>query len=150
MTRPQIYLFGDSITEESFGVGGWGASLANYFSRTADVVFRGYRGYNTRWALKVLEKVFPVSHGGDRGTETAPIALTIFFGANDACLPNRCSVFQHVPLHEYKDNLRSIVSFFKLLVNMLKHALLWPMSVKFLSLISGLKCNGSLDGKKFT
>lgn len=76
-------------------------------------MFRGYRGYNTRWALKVLEKVFPVSHGSDRGTETAPIALTIFFGANDACLPNRCYVFQHVPLHEYKDNLRSIVSFFK-------------------------------------
>jgi len=29
-----MYLFGDSITEESFDVGGWGASLANYFSRT--------------------------------------------------------------------------------------------------------------------
>jgi len=47
------------------------------------------------------------------GTETAPVALTVFFGANDACLPNRCSGFQHVPLHEYKDNLCSIVSFFK-------------------------------------
>lgn len=31
-----------------------------------------------------------------------------------------------------------------------KACILWPMSVKFLSLISGLKCNGSLDGKKFT
>ncbi|RHN72044.1 putative SGNH hydrolase-type esterase domain-containing protein [Medicago truncatula] len=138
-------------------------------------MFRGYRGYNTRWALKVLEKVFPVSHGSDRGTETAPIALTIFFGANDACLPNRCYVFQHVPLHEYKDNLRSIVSFFKISINeeltrpsfkirvnnpeglpewtneaageYAKACILWPMSVKFLSLISGLKCNGSLDGK---
>lgn len=110
-TRPKIFLFGDSITEDSFALGGWGASLANHFSRTADVVLRGYSGYNTRWALKVLERVFPVSKGD--GTETAPVALTVFFGANDACLPNRCSGFQHVPLHEYKENLSSIVSFFK-------------------------------------
>jgi hypothetical protein len=61
----------------------------------------------------VLERVFPVSLSGDGGTETAPVALTVFFGANDACLPDRCSGFQHVPLHEYKENLRSIVSFFK-------------------------------------
>ncbi|CAL0309293.1 unnamed protein product [Lupinus luteus] len=116
MTRPKIYLFGDSITEESFSLGGWGASLANHFSRTADVVLRGYSGYNTRWVLKVLDKVFPTSSqggGGDNETEVAPIALTIFFGANDASLSDRCSAFQHVPLHEYKDNLKAIVSFFK-------------------------------------
>lgn len=77
------------------------------------MVLRGYSGYNTRWALKVLERVFPGSHGVDGGTGTAPIALTVFFGANDACVPDRCSAFQHVPLHEYKQNLHSIVSFFK-------------------------------------
>ena len=32
--RPKIYLFGDSITEMSYGDGGWGASLADHFSRT--------------------------------------------------------------------------------------------------------------------
>lgn len=32
--RPKIVLFGDSITEESFAVGGWGARLANHFNRT--------------------------------------------------------------------------------------------------------------------
>ncbi|MCI11129.1 GDSL esterase/lipase, partial [Trifolium medium] len=83
------------------------------WARGADVVLRGYSGYNTRWVLKVLDRVFPVSQGGDGGTETAPIALTVFFGANDACLPNRCSAFQHVPLHEYKENIGSTVSFFK-------------------------------------
>jgi len=56
---------------------------------------------------------FPASQGGDGGTEAAPIAVTVFFGANDACLPDRCSAFQHVPLHEYKRKLHSIVSFFK-------------------------------------
>ncbi|XP_056175758.1 GDSL esterase/lipase At5g45920 isoform X2 [Syzygium oleosum] len=107
--RPKIYIFGDSITEESFGGGGWGALLAHHFSRTADVVLRGYSGYNTRWALKVLDKVFPAAGGSD----DAPLAITVFFGANDACLPDRCSAFQHVPLHEYKQNLHSIISTFK-------------------------------------
>lgn len=31
--RPQIVLFGDSITEQSFRPGGWGAALADSFSR---------------------------------------------------------------------------------------------------------------------
>lgn len=58
----------------------------------------------------VLERVFP---GSQDGGGEAPLAVTVFFGANDACLPDRCSGFQHVPLDEYKHNLRSIVSFLK-------------------------------------
>lgn len=113
--RPKIYLFGDSITEFSFDDGGWGSALANHFSRRADVVVRGYSGYNTRWALKVIERVFPASeeHGGSGDGAASPLAVTVFFGANDACLPDRYGAFQHVPLHEYKQNLISIVSFFK-------------------------------------
>ncbi|CAN8245958.1 unnamed protein product [Cochlearia groenlandica] len=108
--RPKMFLFGDSITEESFSEGAWGASLSNLFSRKADIVLRGYSGYNTRWALKVIERVFPAAteYGGE-----SPAAVTVFFGANDACLPERCSGFQHVPLLEYKQNLLSIVSFLK-------------------------------------
>ncbi|KAF1861751.1 hypothetical protein Lal_00026185 [Lupinus albus] len=111
--RPKIYLFGDSITEDSFSEGGWGASLANHFCRTVDVVLRGYSGYNTRWVLKVLDKVFPATQVGDGGIDGAPIAVTVFFGANDASLPDRYSAFQHVPLDEFKQNLHSIVSFIK-------------------------------------
>ncbi|XP_062094119.1 uncharacterized protein LOC133800178 [Humulus lupulus] len=65
-----------------FSMVGWGASLAHHFSRTVDVVLRGYSGYNTRWALKIIEKVFPAADHGE-----APLAVTVFFGANDACLP---------------------------------------------------------------
>lgn len=72
------------------------------------MVLRGYSGYNTRWALKVKEKVFPPSESGG-----APLAVTVFFGANDACLPDRCRSFQHVPLDEYKQNLHAIVAFLK-------------------------------------
>ncbi|MED6210377.1 hypothetical protein PIB30_063535 [Stylosanthes scabra] len=109
--RPKIYLLGDSITEESFTEAGWGASLANHFARILDVVLRGYSGYNTRWVLKVLEKLFPEASPQGGGAPVA--AVTVFFGANDATLPDRYSAFQHVPLHEYKQNLHSIVSFFK-------------------------------------
>ncbi|XP_021907709.1 GDSL esterase/lipase At5g45920 isoform X1 [Carica papaya] len=106
--RPKIYLFGDSITEESFGDSGWGASLAHHFSRSVDVMLRGYSGYNTRWALKVIHRVFPAVE-----SEEPPLAVTVFFGANDASLPDRSSSFQHVPLDEYKQNLRSIVFILK-------------------------------------
>ncbi|GAA0172079.1 esterase [Lithospermum erythrorhizon] len=96
--RAKIYLFGDSITQCSFVNGGWGASLANHFSRRVDVLLTGYSGINTRWALKVLDKVFPPENGGVAGSPT--VAVIVFFGANDASLPDRCSAFQHVPLDE--------------------------------------------------
>ncbi|XP_042033893.1 GDSL esterase/lipase At5g62930-like isoform X1 [Salvia splendens] len=58
--RPQIVLFGDSITQQSFRSGGWGASVADTYSRKVDVVLRGYGGYNTRWALFLLNHLFPL------------------------------------------------------------------------------------------
>ncbi|CAN6444238.1 unnamed protein product [Victoria cruziana] len=103
--RPKIVLFGDSITEESFAVGGWGARLANHFNRTADVVLRGYSGYNTRWALRVLDEVL-----SSVDSPPSPAALTLFFGANDAALADRSSAFQHVPLHEYRRNLMDLIA----------------------------------------
>ncbi|KAL5729950.1 hypothetical protein ACHQM5_002837 [Ranunculus cassubicifolius] len=106
--RPKIILFGDSITQQSFENGGWGASLANHFCRTVDVVVRGYSGYNTRWAVQVMDKVFPSDV-----SSSPPLAVTIFFGANDASLPDRSSASQHVPIHEFKHNLTSMVSFVK-------------------------------------
>lgn len=105
--RPQIVLFGDSITEQSFRSGGWGAALADTYSRKADVMVRGYGGYNTRWALFLLHHLFPLS------STTPPAAATIFFGANDAALLGRNSDRQHVPVEEYKENLRKIVSHLK-------------------------------------
>ncbi|KAF3334685.1 GDSL esterase/lipase [Carex littledalei] len=105
--RPQMVLFGDSITEQSFRPGGWGAALADSYSRKADIVVRGYGGYNTRWALFLLHQIFPLSG------PTPPVAVTIFFGANDAVLLGRQSEKQHVPLNEYKDNLRKMISHLK-------------------------------------
>ncbi|CDY71871.1 BnaUnng04690D [Brassica napus] len=60
--RPQIVLFGSSIVQYSFINGGWGATLADVYSRTADIILRGYGGWNSRYALKVLDQVFPKVH----------------------------------------------------------------------------------------
>lgn len=42
-----------------------------------------------------------------------PVATTIFFGANDAALSGRVSERQHVPVEEYKENLRKMVRHLK-------------------------------------
>ncbi|XP_014490572.1 GDSL esterase/lipase At5g62930 [Vigna radiata var. radiata] len=107
MMRPKIVLFGDSITEQSIRENGWGVPLANAYSRRADVLVRGYGGYNTRWAMFLLNHLFPLD------STTPPIATTIFFGANDAALLGRTSERQHVPIEEFKDNLRKFVRHLK-------------------------------------
>ncbi|XP_055028036.1 isoamyl acetate-hydrolyzing esterase 1 homolog isoform X1 [Misgurnus anguillicaudatus] len=99
---PQIILFGDSITQFSFQVNGWGSDIAHKLARKCDVVNRGLSGYNTRWAKIVLPRIVPASD--------APIAaVTVFFGANDCALEDK-NPQQHVPCQEYSDNLKDIVS----------------------------------------
>ncbi|CAK9230860.1 unnamed protein product [Sphagnum troendelagicum] len=82
---PQFLLFGDSITQLSFENGGWGAALAALYSRQADVILRGYRGYNTSWALLILDKIFPeykanlhqiVSHIKSNSETTVVVLIT--------------------------------------------------------------------------
>lgn len=85
MLRPKFLLFGDSITQKSFSVGGWGAALTDAYQRKADVLNRGYSGYNSRWALQLLDRVLPEEVPGEI------VLSTVFFGANDAALPDRTS-----------------------------------------------------------
>ncbi|XP_065030380.1 GDSL esterase/lipase At5g62930-like isoform X2 [Musa acuminata AAA Group] len=121
--RPQFVLFGDSITQQSFRPGGWGAALADTYSRKADVIVRGYGGYNTRWALFLLNHLFSLS------CTAPPAAVTIFFGANDAALLGRTSERQYVPLEEYKENLRKIVKHLKECSAMILVVLITPPPV---------------------
>ncbi|TVU12492.1 hypothetical protein EJB05_46142, partial [Eragrostis curvula] len=43
-------------------------------------------------------------------------AVAVFFGANDAALADRASKLQHVPVSEYRDNLRAIRELLKLVL----------------------------------
>ena len=53
--RPKIVLFGDSITQLSFSAKdrGFGCYISDAFQRRADVLNRGYSGYNTDWVSGV-------------------------------------------------------------------------------------------------
>lgn len=101
-TRPQFVLFGASLTEYAFQPGGWGASLADIYARKADILLRGYNGWNTRRALAVLDEFFP------KDAPVQPHLVVVCFGANDAAYPLPSGRGQHVPIHEYKSNLQQI------------------------------------------
>ena len=106
--RPAILLFGDSITQFGYGESiatntppsGWASLLSSAYSRRADIINRGYSGYNTRHALDVLPSALEGLDGRDL------LYCTVFFGANDAALPG---TRQNVPVEEYSENVKEIV-----------------------------------------
>lgn len=99
----QFILFGDSLTQmacnQALGFA-FAAELQEVYSRKMDVINRGFSGYSTAHAVKCFPKFFP-------SPQAANVRfMTIFFGANDACVPTHD---QHVPLEQYKKNLQSII-----------------------------------------
>ncbi|XP_072545748.1 isoamyl acetate-hydrolyzing esterase 1 homolog [Salminus brasiliensis] len=102
---PQVVLFGDSITQFSFQVNGWGSEIANSLARKCDVVNRGLSGYNTRWAKVVLPRILSASN-----PDRPVAAVTVFFGANDCSLQDK-NPQQHVPCEEYTENLKDMVKY---------------------------------------
>lgn len=108
--RRKAVLFGDSHTEFAFatfaGQAGWAGLLQRHFRRKVDISNCGFGGYTTRSGLAILPLIFPPR---ERGEEPLLFA-TVFFGSNDAAgdgqVPN---LHQHVPLAEYKGNLRRII-----------------------------------------
>ena len=106
--RPSIVLFGDSLTQQGFGTHGtigWASLLASDYARRADVLNRGYSGYNTKMALQVWPSIRTV-FGRSSDASSSVLFTTVFFGANDAVVPG---TQQHVPLNEYRDNIETIV-----------------------------------------
>jgi lysophospholipase L1-like esterase len=105
--RPRVLLIGDSITQQSFSTEhcGFGAALSDWLCRTADVINRGFSGYNTRWMRWILPRLLPLEGQSEGGERT--VLVTIFLGANDAVLPGET---QHVPLDEYEENLEFLLS----------------------------------------
>ncbi|KAE8702602.1 GDSL esterase/lipase CPRD49 [Hibiscus syriacus] len=100
--RPQFVLFGSSIVQLSFSNGGWGAILADVYARKADILLRGYYGWNSRRSLEVLDLVFP------KDDSNQPSLIITYFGGNDSMGPHPSGLGPHVPLPEYIDNMRKI------------------------------------------
>jgi lysophospholipase L1-like esterase len=101
-----FFLFGDSITQQGYNQArglGWVAALHDVYIRRLNVLNAGLSGYNTEMALLVLPRILPpISQGRIR-------IMTVFFGANDARLPDTMQAQQHVPIDQYRENLRTIV-----------------------------------------
>ncbi|KAJ7632464.1 SGNH hydrolase-type esterase domain-containing protein [Roridomyces roridus] len=96
-----IMLFGDSITQMGWSPGGFGARLTDVYCRRFDVLNRGFGGYNTKWAMPVLERCLEPQQNAPKIR-----IFVLWLGANDAAiLPSR----QHVPLDEYINNIESMV-----------------------------------------
>ncbi|PIA27763.1 hypothetical protein AQUCO_07600137v1 [Aquilegia coerulea] len=83
--RPQFVLFGSSIVQLSYSNGQWwmGSSsflhyhLSDIYSRKADIILRGYNGWNSRRGLKVVDQVFP------KDAAVQPDLVIVYFGGND-------------------------------------------------------------------
>ncbi|KAM5429953.1 hypothetical protein McanCB49686_005802 [Microsporum canis] len=100
---PRIYLFGDSLTERGFYAQdtGFGWQLQKYYDDRVEVVNEGYSGQTTR-SLRRQFSEYLMGAIKSRGPP-APLFITIFLGANDACLSMNGPM---VPLQEYEDHIR--------------------------------------------
>ncbi|GLT37604.1 hypothetical protein SLA2020_119120 [Shorea laevis] len=106
-SRPLFVLFGSSIVQFSYSNQGWAAILADIYARKADIVLRGYAGWNSRRALQVLDQVFPMN------AAVQPSLVIVYFGGNDSMKPDPAGLGPHVPLPEYIDNMKKITTHLK-------------------------------------
>jgi isoamyl acetate esterase len=119
----QIILFGDSITQfsenQEHGFA-FAPALRDDYIRRLDVLNRGFSGYTSQLALQVLPLFMP-------GPSQAHVPLmTVFFGANDACLPGNA---QYVPLNQYVACLKAILQHPTVLAHHAKVLLITPAPV---------------------
>jgi lysophospholipase L1-like esterase len=118
--RPKLLFLGDSNTEEammipSSGGGGeaysqdddaddefgWVARVkAKVGTRRADLVQRGYDGFNTRKALVMLPAIL-------KDFKEPFLFATVAFGSND--MADAVDPDVHVPVEEYEQNMRKII-----------------------------------------
>ncbi|XP_024966927.1 GDSL esterase/lipase CPRD49-like isoform X1 [Cynara cardunculus var. scolymus] len=113
--RPHFVLFGSSIVEFSYGNEGWGATLAHIYARKADIFLRGYRSWNSRQAVQVLDQVFP------KDEAVQPSLVIVYFGGNDSVRPQPGGLSSHVPLFEYVENMRKIAIHLKVSIGRTKN-----------------------------
>ncbi|KAL1559249.1 GDSL esterase/lipase wdl1 [Salvia divinorum] len=106
--RPLFVLFGSSIVQLSYSNGGWGAVLSDIYARKADIILRGYYGWNSRRAAKILDLVFP------KDAPVQPSLIIVYFGGNDSMGPHSSGLGPHVPLSEYIQNMRKIATHLKI------------------------------------
>ncbi|KAA8499956.1 Isoamyl acetate-hydrolyzing esterase 1-like [Porphyridium purpureum] len=112
---PQLIFFGDSLTHAGGKADGWCQHIAARFSGAADVVVRGFPGYNTRHATHILPHLCAGwSRASEHHLDSHPLAqtpdvVTLFWGANDAATEGE----QRVPLGAYEQNLLKMCAYLR-------------------------------------
>ncbi|KAL9962967.1 hypothetical protein ACROYT_G032125 [Oculina patagonica] len=93
---PRLILFGDSLTQESFSEGGWGAAIADHYQRKCDVLNRGFSGYTTAFNKLILPKILQC----DNSPKGSIVAAVVLLGSNDSVLedvdPRGITVEQYI------------------------------------------------------
>jgi lysophospholipase L1-like esterase len=107
-------LFGSSTTQFSFQKGGWGQLLINHYHVKADILNRGFSGYNTRMILPLVDSIFSSK------IENVQL-VTVWLGSNDSSISA-----QGVPVEEFKQNLSKIVDKIKQLQPKCKILMITP------------------------
>lgn len=107
---------GDSITQRGSESDGWTTLLAHFYSRRADLLNRGYSGYNSAHVLAMMQQhiranVWPTVHAASSDSAVrGNTLLTLFLGANDSCLPDGPAAQQAVSIEAYRSNLAAIAA----------------------------------------
>ena len=98
-----ILLIGDSLTQLGYSDSGcWVALLADFYQRKCDIINRGFSGYTTRSIKPYVSSLVTEDLVKDNA------ATVIWLGANDSNV-KELNEAQHVPLEEYKKNLKEII-----------------------------------------
>ena len=101
----RIYLVGDSLTQQSFSPGGWGARLADAYQRKFDIINRGFSGYTSTYVSMIITCSRMLEE--DQVAERKDVAVAVvMLGANDAVLQGVDA--RHVPVDTYVSNMRAI------------------------------------------
>ncbi|XP_027044424.1 isoamyl acetate-hydrolyzing esterase 1 homolog [Pocillopora damicornis] len=103
---PKLVLFGDSLTQQSFSEGGWGATLADYYQRKCDVLNRGFSGYTSAYNKFILPKVLQ----SDNNPKGSAVAAIVLLGSNDAVCNETDP--RGLTVEQYATNLMDILTQF--------------------------------------
>eukprot|EP01066_Platyproteum_vivax_P004814 Platyproteum_vivax@DN16184_c0_g1_i1.p1 len=109
--RPFILLFGDTVIANSINVNrGWGSQLGNSYSRKADMLIRGYPGYNSRMCSKIAKRVFKSVNALVAGACTSLLFAVFCIGSVDSLSPHHPI---HIDVREYCKYMQRMVENFR-------------------------------------
>lgn len=143
-----VLLIGDSITQYSFDLDGFGASLSHWYARRMNVINRGFSGYNSMWMLQVMKVMIgqvdtsaPWNLKFPNAEIDPPVLAIILLGSNDCTTHTDKPDSQSVTPDEYEKNINAIIDLLIRFSRNVKIILLTPPPVDETAWIEHKKLN---------